>query len=112
MVAAAGTTGVDQPRDQDETSTQAVTNALRELVLEGTLAPGEKLSQDHLAQRLGVSRTPLRTALASLNNDGLLVYEPNRGYSVRSFDTQDIIAAFAVRAELEGLAAGNATRPG
>jgi len=86
------------------TSTQSTAQILRERILEGTIPPGTTLRQDALSQELGVSRTPLRTALAELARDGLVTYEANRGYSVRSFDLADIRAAFEVRAALEGLA--------
>lgn len=86
------------------TSTQSTAEILRERILEGTFPPGTILRQDALAQDLGVSRTPLRTALAELARDGLVIYEANRGYTVRSFNINDIRAAFEVRANLEGLA--------
>lgn len=86
------------------TSTQSTAEILRERILEGSFPPGTILRQDALAQLLGVSRTPLRTALAELARDGLVTYEANRGYTVRGFDVNDIRAAFEVRANLEGLA--------
>lgn len=87
-----------------KTSTQTTAQILRERILEGSILPGTTLRQDALAQDLGVSRTPLRTALAELARDGLVTYEANRGYAVRAFDITDIRAAFEVRAMLEGLA--------
>ncbi len=94
------------------TSTQAVADALRERILEGTFPPGAVLRQDALAQALGVSRTPLRTALAELARDGLVTYEVNRGYAVRAFDLDDVRAAFEVRATLEALACRRAAERG
>jgi len=87
-----------------QTSTQAIAQILRERILEGSILPHSTLRQDALAQELGVSRTPLRTALAELARDGLVTYEANRGYAVRSFNNDDIKAAYEVRAALEGLA--------
>ncbi|MDO5528879.1 MAG: GntR family transcriptional regulator [Paracoccus sp. (in: a-proteobacteria)] len=86
------------------TSTQTTAQILRERILEGNILPGTTLRQDSLAQELGVSRTPLRTALAELARDGLVTYEANRGYAVRAFDIADIKSAYDVRAMLEGLA--------
>lgn len=86
------------------TSTQNTAKILREKILEGVFPPGTILRQEALAQELRVSRTPLRTALAELAQDGLVTYEANRGYTVRSFNVDDIRAAFEVRANLEGLA--------
>ncbi|MHC5654054.1 GntR family transcriptional regulator [Stappia sp.] len=88
----------------DVTSADAAATAIREMILEGRFLPGERLHQDHLAETLGVSRTPLRTALARLAQDGLIDYEPNRGYRIRLFLVDDIRDAFAVRANLEGFA--------
>ncbi|KAA0014591.1 GntR family transcriptional regulator [Billgrantia pellis] len=94
------------------TSTVEVTTVLREHIMSGQIHPGEKLQQQRLAQALGVSRTPLRTALANLAQEGLLQYEPNRGYTVRAFKRKDIIDGFAARAVLEGLAAATVARQG
>lgn len=92
--------------ERDDYSTSAATAArqLHELLLAGRFSPGERLHQDRLADELGLSRTPLRTALASLVHTGLVTYEPNRGYRVRAFSLDDLCDAFALRAELESMA--------
>lgn len=94
------------------TSAQATASALRELILEGSIPAGSRLGQDELAERLGVSRTPLRTALAELSREGLVDYSSHRGYWVRGFNIADIGAAFEVRASLESLACELAARNG
>lgn len=94
------------------TSTEEVTTILREHIMSGQIHPGERLQQERLARALGVSRTPLRTALANLTNEGLLQYEANRGYTVRAFDRKDIIGGYAARAVLEGLAASTVASVG
>lgn len=86
------------------TSTELATERLREAILSGQLLPGEKLHQDRLADLLGISRTPLRAALTTLAQTGLVSYESNRGFYVREFSFSDVAGAFAVRAELEALA--------
>ncbi|SED70666.1 GntR family transcriptional regulator, vanillate catabolism transcriptional regulator [Rhizobiales bacterium GAS191] len=86
------------------TSTSEVAALLRERILSGEISSGARLQQVPLSESLGVSRTPLREALAQLANQGLLVYEPNRGYAVRAFSVAEIGAAFEVRARLEALA--------
>jgi GntR family transcriptional regulator of vanillate catabolism len=78
---------------------------LRELVLDGELGHGERVSELPLAARLGVSRTPLRLALAQLEHEGLLATLPTGGYVVRSFTLADVGDAIAVRGALEGTAA-------
>jgi GntR family transcriptional regulator, vanillate catabolism transcriptional regulator len=89
--------------------TTKATLGVRELVLEGELAPGERVPEVTLAERLGVSRTPLRLALATLAHEGLL--EPLRGggFVVRSFTRADIADAIELRGVLEGTAARLAT---
>ena len=78
---------------------------LRELVLEGEFAPGERLSELPLVERLGVSRTPLRLALARLEHEGLIEGLPGGGYAVRQFTREDINEAIDLRGVLEGTAA-------
>ncbi len=80
-----------------------VTELLREQLLGGEFAPNTRLQETALAKRMGVSRTPIRESLRVLAKDGLLNYAPNRGYSVRPFSLEDIVAAFRVRSVLEGL---------
>ena len=55
------------------------------MILEGELPPGEHLQEIPLAQRMGVSRTPVRTALSVLGQEGLLDYRPKRGHVVRQY---------------------------
>lgn len=89
-----------------------VTETLRNWVLQGILSPGERLEEVPLAAKLGVSRTPIRAALANLGNEGLLEHQPKRGYSVRVYQYEDIIGAYEVRAVLEGLACRRAAQKG
>ncbi|MBJ6135238.1 GntR family transcriptional regulator [Ochrobactrum sp. Q0168] len=86
------------------TSTEVATSQLREAILSGALKPGEKLHQDRLAEMLQISRTPLRAALTTLSQTGLVSYESNRGFYVREFSFADVAGAFTVRAQLEALA--------
>jgi GntR family transcriptional regulator of vanillate catabolism len=94
------------------TTTAELVALLRERILAGEFAPGSRMHQVQLSESFGISRTPLREALAQLANLGLLVYEPNRGYAVRGFSVGEIDAAFAVRARLEGQACGLCARHG
>lgn len=93
------------PQETKRSQTTKATLGIRELVLEGELAPGERVPEVALAERLGVSRTPLRIALATLAHEGLL--EPLRGggFVVRSFTRADIADAIELRGVLEGTAA-------
>jgi len=107
-----GPPGNDHDALAFQTSADHAVTSIRELILEGSLAPGTPLRQDELARQLGVSRTPLRTALAALSRDGLVEYSANRGYRVRSFAIEDIRSAFEVRSTLEALACRIAGRIG
>src|SRR5215471_9354882 len=75
------------------------------MILRGELAPGERLAEVGLAERLGVSRTPIRQALPALAREGLLSAAGRRGFVVRSFSSQDVLDAIEMRGLLEGLAA-------
>lgn len=95
-----------------DTLSQHVTDTLRDWVLHGKFSPGDRLEEIPLAEQLGVSRTPVRAALATLGNEGLLDHQPKRGYTVRRYDVAEIVAAYEVRAALEGLACRQAAMRG
>jgi len=85
---------------------------LRDLILKGEIEPGERLSEVALSERLDVSRTPLRSALQKLEQEGLVTLIPSGGYAVRSFTRQDIIDAIELRGVLEGTVARLAAERG
>ena len=76
---------------------------LSQLIVRGEIPSGEKLAEIPLAERFGVSRTPVRHALAVLEQEGLLIREA-RSYVVRQFSLEEILGAIEVRSVLEGLA--------
>lgn len=78
---------------------------LREMILNGKLAPAQRVAEAPLADLLGVSRTPVRQALPLLAQEGLLVENQTRGYMVRAFTRNEITDAIDVRGALEALAA-------
>jgi len=78
---------------------------IREMILRGELAPGERVREADLAARLGISRTPVRQALPALAQEGLLVHSGARGFAVRAFSARESMEALHLRAALEGLAA-------
>ena len=82
---------------------------LRGLILTGEYGPEERLIEEQLAQRLGVSRTPVRQALTMLEAEGLVEIAPNRGATVCSFSIEDVWDIYDLRAVLEGHAARRAT---
>jgi DNA-binding GntR family transcriptional regulator len=87
---------------------QRVTARLRELLIQGVLAPGAKINERDLCERLGVSRTPVREAVRLLGAEGLVALDPGRGAFVPVLSPQDVGATFDVLAVLEGLAAERA----
>src|SRR5215813_5440458 len=94
------------------TRSKSVTDLLRAKLLEGEILPGAHLQEVPLAELMGVSRTPVRAALAALEREGLLSYVAKRGFEVRRFSTEEIADKFLVRSVLEGNAAGECARRG
>ncbi|WP_191058717.1 GntR family transcriptional regulator [Geminicoccus harenae] len=85
-------------------TSQELTARIRDMILRGEFASGQHLREAALAEQFAVSRTPVRAALAANEKDGLLEYNPNRGFIVRPFHVRDIIEAYEMRALLEGMA--------
>jgi GntR family transcriptional regulator of vanillate catabolism len=79
--------------------------ALRESLMRGEFAPGERMAELPLVARLGVSRTPIRLALERLAHIGLLDLSAGGGFTVRGFTAADALDAIEVRGVLEGTAA-------
>ncbi len=80
-----------------------VTDKLRERILKGGYAPGERLVENKLSAELGVSRIPVREALRALASEGLVLIEPRRGASVAKLSPDIVREMVEVRATLEGL---------
>ena len=78
---------------------------LREMILAGELAPGARIAELSIVEKLGFSRTPIRAALVRLEQEGLLDALPNGGYSIKTFSELDISEAIELRGTLEGLSA-------
>jgi DNA-binding GntR family transcriptional regulator len=76
---------------------------LEQAIVSGELAPGSVLRQEQLSARFEVSRTPVREALRRLAALGLVSFEANRGFRVRTLSRQEMYEAFLLRAELESL---------
>jgi DNA-binding GntR family transcriptional regulator len=80
-----------------------VTQRLRQMLVEGQIAPGAKLNERELCEELNVSRTPLREAIKTLAAEGLVELLPNRGAIAVELGEADILNTFEVMAGLEGL---------
>jgi DNA-binding GntR family transcriptional regulator len=78
---------------------------LREAIVAGELKPGERLLEVKLADKMGVSRTPVREAIRKLELEGLVVMVPRKGAYVAGLTLKDVAEVFEIRSSLEGLAA-------
>ncbi len=87
---------------------QQVISRLRQMILSGELEAGQRLAEIPTAEQLGVSRTPVRIAFRTLEQEGLLTKLSGRGYIVRQVTQAEISGAIEVRGVLEGLAARQA----
>ena len=85
---------------------------VRDLIVSGEFDAGDRLPEVTLSERLGLSRTPLRSALVQLSQEGLIEPLPSGGYAVRRFTREDVIDAIELRGVLEGTAARLAAERG
>jgi DNA-binding GntR family transcriptional regulator len=100
-----------EQQGDNATTAEAVYRTLRQAIMDGALAPGERLRSDALASELRVSRTPVREALRKLEAEGLVDHSGSR-LVVRAFSEQDLTELFFVREALEGMAARLAAENG
>ncbi|TQM11603.1 GntR family transcriptional regulator [Pseudonocardia kunmingensis] len=77
---------------------------LREAILTGALQPGQKLGQEAIAEAIGVSRIPVRSAIIQLETEGLVVFKPHRGAVVATLTAEKVRETYSVRALLEAQA--------
>lgn len=89
-----------------------VYDAILGAILHGDLKAGEKLSETGLAERLGVSRTPVREALRALDAEGFVRLSPNSRFEITSFSRQDAMEVLQIRRLLEGEASRLAAQRG
>ncbi len=80
---------------------EELSSTLREMIFDGRLAAGERLNEVHLAARLGVSRTPLREALAALVAEQALTIVPRRGFFVAALTAEEARSIYPIRAFLD-----------
>lgn len=80
---------------------QMVYAVIRECIMTGVFAPGQHLRQEDLAERIGVSRIPVRTALMQLETEGLVAFHPHRGAVVRTLTVEQVREIYEIRALLE-----------
>ena len=84
---------------------ETIVSHLRDMIIEGDLAPGTRLHEGQLGEQLGISRTPLREAIKYLASEGLIELVPSRGAVVKRFgskDVQDMLSVLQAMEELAG----------
>ncbi|GIH03011.1 GntR family transcriptional regulator [Rhizocola hellebori] len=89
---------------------EEVATHIRDLIMAGTVRPGERLRLEELAAKLGVSITPVREALLILRSEDMVELQPRRGYVVAPLSRQDIEDVFSLQANLAGELAARASR--
>ena len=92
---------VDRNSRQFRTVGDMVYEVLREGILTGVFQPGERLRQDQLAEAIGVSRIPVRSALLQLEADGLITFNPYRGAVVNKLSADEMREIYELRSVLE-----------
>jgi len=89
---------------------EKILETIRDAITSGALKAGEKVAEPELAERFGISRTPIREAFRQLESEGYLTVIPRKGAVVVSFSSKEIEEFYAIKSILEGYAAHQACR--
>ncbi len=101
---------MNRPFIQAENLDQKVYQIIKDMIEHRQLLPGQKIAQEKLAAELGISRTPLISALKFLEQEKLIETKPRRGFFVRLFTMEEMVSIFEIREVLEGLSARRAAQ--
>ncbi|ORJ58272.1 GntR family transcriptional regulator [Geothermobacter hydrogeniphilus] len=99
-----------KPIERHQTLREKILETIRESILKGNLKPGEKVAEPELAERFGISRTPIREAFRQLESEGYLTVIPRKGAVVTELSERDVSEFYAIKSILEGYAARLAAR--
>jgi len=94
-----------KPIERHQTLREKILETIRDAILKGNMKPGERVSEPDLAERFGISRTPIREAFRQLESEGYLQVIPRKGAVVASLSERDIEEFYAIKIILEGFAA-------
>ena len=94
-----------KPIERHQTLREKILETIRDSILKGTMKPGEKVAEPELAERFGISRTPIREAFRQLETEGYLTVIPRKGAVVTSLSERDVEEFYAIKSILEGYAA-------
>lgn len=97
-----------KPMEKHLTLREKILETIRDAIMTGALRPGEKVAEPDLAERFGISRTPIREAFRQLETEGYLTVIPRKGAVVTSFSPRDVEEFYAIKSILEGYAARRA----
>lgn len=97
-----------KPMEKHLTLREKILETIRDAIMTGALKPGEKVAEPDLAERFGISRTPIREAFRQLESEGYLTVIPRKGAVVTSFSPRDVEEFYAIKSILEGYAARRA----
>jgi DNA-binding GntR family transcriptional regulator len=89
---------------------EKILETIRDAISSGVLKPGERVAEPDLAERFGISRTPIREAFRQLESEGYLTVIPRKGAVVISFSTKEVEEFYAIKSILEGYAASRACK--
>ena len=91
--------------ERHQTLREKILETIRDAILKGSMKPGERVSEPDLAERFGISRTPIREAFRQLESEGYLEVIPRKGAVVASLSERDVEEFYAIKILLEGFAA-------
>lgn len=91
--------------EKHQTLRERILETIRDAILKGSLKPGEKVAEPELAERFGISRTPIREAFRQLESEGYLTVIPRKGAVVAALSEKDVDEFYAIKSILEGYAA-------
>ena len=94
-----------KPIERHQTLREKILETIRDAILKGSLKPGERVSEPELAERFGISRTPIREAFRQLESEGYLEVMPRKGAVVASLSERDVVEFYSIKSILEGHAA-------
>lgn len=94
-----------KPIERHQTLREKILETIRDAILKGSLKAGERVSEPELAERFGISRTPIREAFRQLESEGYLEVIPRKGAVVASLSERDVEEFYAIKIILEGFAA-------
>jgi DNA-binding GntR family transcriptional regulator len=94
-----------RPIEQHQTLREKILETIRDAILSGQLKPGEKVAEPELAERFGISRTPIREAFRQLESEGFLTVIPRKGAVVTALSERAVEEFYAIKSILEGYAA-------